>query len=79
MTDFSTWSRDNLVQIASEMAEQLKARQPDPEMPTLRDMFAMFAMMGQIAHHGYVPKNASMGAAWAYGAADVMMVERSKK
>ena len=28
MTDFSTWSRDNLVQIASEMAEQLKARQP---------------------------------------------------
>lgn len=65
MTDFSTWSRDNLVQIAREMDEQLKARQPDPEMPTLRDLMAMFALASGKAP----PEN-------AYNVADAMLKAR---
>ena len=53
------------MQIASEMAEQLKARQPDPEMPTLRDMFAMFALASGKAP----PEN-------AYNVADAMLKAR---
>ena len=60
----------------------MKKKEPEPRLDemTLRDLMAMFAMMGQIAHHGYVPKNASMGAAKeAYAQADAMIEERKPK
>ena len=56
------------MQIAREMDEQLKARQPDPEMPTLRDMFAMFALA-----------SGKWGSVDAYAVADAMLEERKPK
>ena len=62
-TDFSTWTRANLEKIATEMAAKLQ----EPETPTLRDMFAMFALA-----------RGDVSAVGAYVVADAMLKERNK-
>lgn len=67
-TDFSTWTRKNLEDVATEMQEKLH----EPEIPTLRDMFAMFARPMKMVF------TAEDIARDKYEVADAMMQERKK-
>ena len=67
------------MQIAREMDEQLKARQPDPEMPTMRDMFAMFVVSGHVSRINVVAMPPEEVAGYVYRVADAMLEERKPK
>lgn len=45
---------------------------------TLRDLFAAFALAGNIAHDRQAFDNPSMAASWAYEHADAMLRARAK-